>query len=107
MLVYAFLLILLLRPSWGLWGLFSIAATALFAVGGISTGYDPVSVVIAVAIQGVIFCGLGALIVFLRLKFGKGGRSRQDKEIDAELVRIRAETAAREVQQQQQQPPQS
>jgi hypothetical protein len=96
MVIYGFLLILLLRPSWGLWGLFSIAAAVLFAVGGIFAGYDPVSVAIATIIQGVIFCGLGALIVFLRLKFGKGGSSRKDKEIDAELARIRAEAATRD-----------
>lgn len=102
MLVYAFLLILLLRPSWGLWGLFSIVAAALGVWAGFSAGYDPVTTAIAALTQGVIFCALGALIVFLRLKFGKGGASRQDKEVDAELARIRAEAAAREGQ-----PPQS
>ena len=94
MLVYAFLLILLLRPSWGLWGLFSILAVCLFVAAGFFAGFDPVSTVIGAGIQGVIFCGLGALIVFLRLKFS-GGNSRKDKEVDAELARIRAEAAAR------------
>lgn len=102
MLIYGFLLILLLRPSWGLWGMFSIAAAVLFVAAGLFAGYDPVTTAIGAVIQGVIFCGLGALIVFLRLKFGKGGSSRQDKDVDAELARIRAEAAARE----NQQPPQ-
>lgn len=102
MLVYAFLLILLLRPSWGLWGLFSVVAAALGVWAGFSAGYDPITTAVAAFIQGVIFCGLGALIVFLRLRFrkGKGNNSTQDKEIDAELARIRAEAAAREAQQQ-------
>jgi hypothetical protein len=95
MLVYAFLLILLLRPSWGLWGLFSIVAAALGVWAGFAAGYDPMTTAIGALVQGVIFCGLGALIVFLRLRFGKG-RSRDDKEVDAELARIRAEAAARE-----------
>jgi hypothetical protein len=99
MIIYAFLLILLLRPSWGLWGLFSIAAAVLFVVAGFVAGFDPVTSVLGGSIQGVIFCGLGALIVFLRLKLGKGGNSRQDKEVDAELARIRAQGAARETQQ--------
>ena len=96
MLVYAFVLILLLRPSWGLWGLFSIIAVALGVWAGFSAGLDPVTTAVAAFTQGVIFCALGALIVFLRLKFGKGGSSKQDKEIDAELARIRAESAARD-----------
>ncbi len=104
MLVYAFLLILLLRPSWGLWGLFSILAGALAVWAGFSAGLDPMTTAIGAIIQGAIFCALGALIVFLRLKFGKGGSSKQDKEVDAELARIRAEAAARE---NQQQPPQA
>ncbi len=95
MLVYAFLIILLLRPSWGLWGLFSIVALALGVWAGFNAGLDPITTAVAAGIQGVIFCALGALIVFLRLKFGKG-RSRQDKDVDAELARIRAEAAARE-----------
>lgn len=100
MLIYAFLLILLLRPSWGLWGLFSIVAAVLFAAGGLFGGLDPISTAVITLFNGAIFCALGALIVFLRLKFGKGGKSRQDREVDAELVRIRAEAAAREAQQQ-------
>lgn len=96
MLVYAFLLILLLRPSWGLWGLFSIVAAVLGVWAGFSAGLDPVTTTVGALIQGVIFCALGALIVFLRLKFGKGGSSKQDKEVDAELARIRAEAARRE-----------
>lgn len=95
MLVYAFLLILLLRPSWGLWGLFSIVALALGVWAGFSAGYDAISTATTSFMQGVIFCGLGALIVFLRLTFGKGN-AKQDKEIDAELARIRTEAAARE-----------
>lgn len=97
MLVYAFLLILLLRPSWGLWGLFSIVAAALGVWAGFNAGMDSTTTIVAALIQGVIFCGLGALIVFLRLHFSKG-RSRQDKDVDAELARIRAEAAARESQ---------
>jgi hypothetical protein len=104
MLIYAFLLILLLRPSWGLWGLFSIVAAVLFVLAGMGAGFEAQVALIGAVIQGAVFCGLGALIVFLRLKFGKGGNSRQDKEVDAELARIRAEAAAREAQQQQ--PPQ-
>ncbi|GAM97697.1 hypothetical protein U91I_01324 [alpha proteobacterium U9-1i] len=96
MIVYAFLLILLLRPNWGLWGVFSIVAVALGVWAGLGAGYDAVTTAIAAVTQGVIFCALGALIVFLRLKFGKGGKSKQDKEVDAELARIRAEAAARE-----------
>lgn len=103
MLIYGFLLILLLRPSWGLWGLFSISAAVLFVLSGLFAGLDPIVTAVGAAIQGAVFCGLGALIVFLRLKFGKGGTSKQDKDVDAELARIRAEAAAREAQQ----PPQS
>lgn len=103
MLIYAFLLILLLRPSWGLWGVFCIVAAVLFAIAGFAAGHDPITVTIGVLIEGTIFCGLGALIVFLRLKFGKSN-ARQDKEIDAELARIRAEAATRD---NQQQPPQA
>ena len=96
MLIYAFLLILLLRPSWGLWGLFSIVAAVLFALGGMGAGLPPEVAAIGALTEGTIFCGLGALIVFLRLRFGKGSSSRQDKEVDAELARIRAEAAARD-----------
>lgn len=96
MIIYAFLLILLLRPSWGLWGLFSVVGAALFLVAGFAAGLPPAFAAINALIQGAIFCGLGAIIVFLRLKFGKGGNSRQDKEVDAELARIRAEASARE-----------
>lgn len=105
MLIYAFLLILLLRPSWGLWGLFSIAAAVLFVLSAMNAGLPPEAAAVGALIQGTIFCGLGAAIVGIRLAFKKG-RSRQDKEVDAELERIRAEAAAREAQQQQQPPPQ-
>jgi len=100
MLVYALLLILLLRPSWGLWGFFSIVAASLGLWAGFSAHLEPIVAATAAFMQGAIFCALGALIVFLRLRFGKGGRSRQDKDIDAELARMRAEAAAREGQQQ-------
>lgn len=99
MLIYAFLLILLLRPGWGLWGVFSIVAAVLFLLAGMGAGHPPEIAAVGALIEGAVFCGLGALIVFLRLKFGKGGGSKQDKDIDAELVRIRAEAAAREAQQ--------
>ncbi len=95
MIIYAFLLILLLRPSWGLWGVFSIIGAVLFLIAGIGAGLPPMVAALNAAIEGAIFCGLGALIVWLRLMFSKG-KSRQDKEVDAELARIRAEAAARE-----------
>jgi len=95
MLIYAFLVILLLRPSWGLWGAFSVIGAVLAFAAAASQGLTPTEAAFVALIQGVIFCGLGALIVFLRLKFGKG-RSRQDNEVDAELARIRTEAAARE-----------
>ncbi len=99
MLIYAFLLILLLRPSWGLWGVFSIIAAVLFVLSAIGANIAPEVALVGAFIEGVVFCGLGALIVFLRLRFGKGGNAKQDKEIDAELARIRAEAAARDSQQ--------
>ena len=87
MLIYAFLLILLLRPSWGLWGLFSILAAVGFVLSGMSQGLTPDMVMIVAIIEGAIFCGLGALIVFVRLKFVKG-KSSNEKEADAEFARI-------------------
>ncbi|MBY0563028.1 MAG: hypothetical protein K2P58_02480 [Hyphomonadaceae bacterium] len=78
MLIYAFLLILLLRPSWGLWGLFSIIAAALFVIAGFGAGAPPMAAVVGALVEGTIFCGLGALIVFLRLKFARGASHEQN-----------------------------
>jgi hypothetical protein len=97
MVIYGFLLILLLRPSWALWGFFSIAAAIIFFLAGMGSGLDATNTALLAGVEGVIFSGLGALIVFLRLKFKKGS-SNKDKEIDAELARICAEASARESQ---------
>ena len=92
MLIYGFLLVLLLRPNWGLLGFFTLVATALPVVFGLRGGLDLETIVVYGVTQGAIFGVLGTIIVFLRLKFGKG-KSKQDGEIDAELARMRAESA--------------
>jgi len=94
MLLYGFLLILLLRPSWGLWGLFSIVLPILFLLVFMAGGYDLSVSAIGALVQGAIFSALAAVIVGLRLWL-RSRKSRQDKNVDAELERFRAEAAAR------------
>lgn len=99
MLIYAFLLIVLLRPSWGLLGFFTLVCAVLWAISGVmSLGMSSeglLATAIIVVINTLIFYAIGALIVFLRLRFGKGGKG-DDKKLDKEMEKIRAEIAARD-----------
>ena len=61
MLIYGFLLVLLLRPSWGLLGFFTAVATVLWLVFNLPS--QPIEMLpvtlIAVALQALVFYGTG------------------------------------------------
>jgi hypothetical protein len=108
MLLYAFLLILLFRPSYGLLGWFAVAFAFLFIGMSALTlnlsdplAWNALGEIVGTALLNVlIFTVIGALIVMIR---GDKSKSRSDKNLDKEMERIRAEIAAREGQQ----PPQN
>ncbi len=94
-----------MRPSWGFLTFFALCITILAAIfnlfWGASEGAlgNPVilmAVAIAAGIDFAVFFAVGAIIVLLRGARKDGGKSPSEKEIDAELARIRAEAAARE-----------
>ncbi|MBY0566455.1 MAG: hypothetical protein K2P70_04045 [Hyphomonadaceae bacterium] len=105
MLLYAFLLILLFRPSYGLLGWFSAAFAVLFVgMSALALNFsDPLvwnslgEIVGTALINVVIFSVIGALIVMVR---GDKSKSRSSKKLDKEMEQIRADIAAREGQQQ-------
>ncbi len=104
MLVYGFLLVLLLRPSWPLLNFFAAGSAVLMLVAGYFVGEPTpdltpaqrmIGVVIGTAITMAVFYAVGALIVWLRTR---KKQSRSDKQLDDEMARIRAEIAVRDSQ---------
>lgn len=101
MLLYAFLLILLIRPSYGLLTWFAVAFAALYVgFGAFSLNFsDPMvwnalgEIVGVALINVVIFVLIGAIIVMIR---GDKSGARSGKKLDKEMERIRAEIAARD-----------
>ena len=94
-----------MRPSWGFLTFFALCVTILSTVfnlfWGASQGAlgDPVmlmALAIAAALEFAIFFVVGAVIVLLRGAKKDGGKAPSEKEIDAELARVRAEAAARD-----------
>lgn len=86
---------LLVRPSWVLLFAFTAAIIVLAAIGVFSQTSDPIVVVPAALISGAVFMVGGGPLVAIRLWL-RSRATRQDKDVDAELARIRAEAAARE-----------
>lgn len=89
--------ILMIRPSWVFLFAFTAAVVVLAFPALLSAATDPVLVVVASLINGGVFFLVGGLIVALRLWL-RSRASKKDKELDAELARIRVEAAAKESQ---------
>jgi hypothetical protein len=87
--------ILMIRPSWVFLFAFTAAVMVLNLIGVLGMSTDPVVVVPAVLIAGAIFMIVGGPIVAIRLWIRSRG-AKKDKDLDAELARIRPEAAARE-----------
>jgi len=100
------LIMLWFRPSWGFLGIFACGIGILSAlIGYLGVANSPeaagqpfpvllAATAIGVAIDVGLFSILGAIVVAIR--GGKIEKRVSDKEIDAELARVRAEIAARE-----------
>jgi hypothetical protein len=96
MLIYAFLLILILRPNWGLLGFFTLVASVLWALFGYGAlnGDIPV-LIVGVAIQAAIFFVIGAVIVGVR-KWMQGRKSGDERRAEALVALARADAGTQD-----------
>src|SRR5262245_59618923 len=94
MLIYAFLLILLLRPSWGLLGWFTVIAVILWVF--VAQLHRPIDLIWnslgEAAGHAVIFYLVGALVIAVRASFCRGP-SDEEKRAERLVARARAEAA--------------
>ena len=100
MIFYGFLLVLLVRPSFGLLNWFTLIFSILYAAARALTFAPPVwesagRIAGETAGNALIFYLVGAIIVTVR---GDKSKQRSDKQLDKEMERIRAEIAARDAQ---------
>ncbi|MEZ6022238.1 MAG: hypothetical protein R3C16_02220 [Hyphomonadaceae bacterium] len=87
--------ILLFQPRWVFLFAFAAAIMALSSPILFQPDSDPRFGAILMFLNAAIFMAVGGPIVAIRLWL-RSRKSRTDKDIDAELARIRAEAAARE-----------
>jgi hypothetical protein len=89
--------ILLFQPRWVFLFAFTAAIIALSSPLMFSATDQEGLIVAAIMVfaNGAVFMAIGGPIVALR-KWLQSRKSKSDKDVDAELVRIRAEAAARE-----------
>jgi len=94
MLIYAFLLILLFRPSWGLLGWFTAIAIVLWTVAAaLQRSMDMLPESLGEACGHALFFYLiGALIITVRTAFNSGP-SAEEKRAERMVARARAEAA--------------
>lgn len=94
MLIYAFLLILLFRPSWGLLGWFTAIAVVLWTIAAqVQRPADMWAGSLGEACgHALLFYLIGALVITVRSAFNRGP-SAEEKRAERLVARARAEAA--------------